>query len=241
MANEPVGTSIQTQYTDHLAAALAANQAEQAALTARLNKLQADEKWLAAALADTPQGTGAEPTLSLEPARPALSTPPSVEGTDEAAVPLPRTEKTAVSAAGAKKATPATKNPAAKKTAARAGAAPARKAAAKKPAARKTAAAGAGKAAKAEPTLGQLLSAILSKQPGEPKKVSEIQSELEATHPKRATSVQTVRNALQKLVEKEEFERASQQGTVFYTWPVSETAPALAGETKTEAPAPAAV
>ncbi|MEV6676214.1 hypothetical protein AB0N09_05005 [Streptomyces erythrochromogenes] len=236
MANEPVSTPTQTEYTDHLAAALAANQAEQAVLTGRLNKLQGEEKWLAAALADTPQHVGAEPTLSPEPVQSARSTPPVVDDTDAAAVPLPRTEKTADGAAPAKKATTAKKT-AAKKATAKAGAAPAKKAVA----AKKTAAAEAKETATAEPTLGQLLGAILSKQPGEPKKVSEIQSELEAAHPERATSVQTVRNALQRLVEKEELERGSQQGTVFYTWPVPEATPAPVAEVKAEEPAPAAV
>ncbi|MEU9420178.1 hypothetical protein [Streptomyces sp. NPDC048272] len=240
MANEPVSTPIQNEYTNHLAAALAANQSEQAVLTGRLNKLQGDEKWLAAALADTPQDVGAEPVLSPAPVQPAASPLPTVDGPDAAAVPLPRAEKPADGAAPAKKAT-AAKTATAKKAAVKPAAAPAKKTTAKKAATKKTAAAVAEETAKAEPTLGKLLGAILSQQPGEPKKVSEIQSELEAAHPERATSVQTIRNALQRLVEKDELERVSQQGTVFYTWPVPEAAPAPADETKAEEPAPAAV
>lgn len=235
MANEPVSTPIHNEYTTHLAAALAANQAEQAILTERLNKLQGDEKWLAAALADTPQHVGAEPVLSPEPVQPAHSTPPVADGPEAAAVPLPRTGKTTGGAAPAKKAAASSKGTA------KPAATPAKKTAAKKAAAKKTAAAAAGKPETTEPTLGQLLGALLSKQPGEPKKVSEIQSELEAAHPERATSVQTIRNALQQLVKKEKLERDSRQGTVFYTSPVPEANPAPSNESKAEEPAPASV
>ncbi|MET9693188.1 hypothetical protein ABZY81_32890 [Streptomyces sp. NPDC006514] len=248
MANEPVNTPIQTEYAEHLAAALAANQAEQATLSTRLGKLQGEEKWLAAALADTPSVVGAEPTPVPTPVptpalvRPASSAPPVRDGADAAAVPLPRAEKVAAGAAAVKKAT-AAKKPAAKKTATKtAAAAPAKKTAtAKQAAVKKTAVAAAGKTAQASPTLGRLLSDILSKQPGEPKKVSEIQSELEGAHPERATSVQTIRNALQRLVEKNGLERDNRQGVVLYTWPVPEATAASAAEVKGEEPAPAAV
>ncbi|MFD3468125.1 hypothetical protein ACFWWM_17480 [Streptomyces sp. NPDC058682] len=248
MANEPVNTPIQTEYAEHLAAALAANQAEQATLSTRLGKLQGEEKWLAAALADTPSVVGPEPTPVPVPApvpalvRPASSTPPVRDGADAAAVPLPRAEKVAAGAAAVKKAA-AAKKPVAKKTAAKtAVASPAKKTAtAKKAAVKKTAVAGAGTTAQASPTLGRLLSDILSKQPGEPKKVSEIQSELEEAHPERATSVQTIRNALQRLVEKNGLERDNRQGVVLYTWPVPEATAVSAAEVKGEEPAPAAV
>ncbi|WP_329106702.1 hypothetical protein [Streptomyces sp. NBC_01439] len=238
MANEPVNTPIQTEYAEHLAAALAANQAEQATLSTRLSKLQGEEKWLAAALADTPSIVVAEPTPVPTPtpvpalARPSSSAPPVRDGADAAAVPLPRAEK----------ATAARKTAAKKATAKTAAATPAKKTAtAKKAAAKKAAVAGAEKTAQASPTLGRLLSDILSKQPGEPKKVSEIQSELEEAHPERATSVQTIRNALQRLVEKHGLERDNRQGVVLYTWPVPEATPAPATEVKGEEPAPAAV
>ncbi|MFF4393953.1 hypothetical protein ACFY0G_45805 [Streptomyces sp. NPDC001552] len=250
MANKPVNTPIQTEYAEHLAAALAANQAEQATLSTRLGKLQAEEKWLAAALADTPSVVSAEPTLTpvptpvpvSVPVRPASSTPPVPDGADAAAVPLPRAEKLADAAASAKKAPAARKRAAKKATAKTAAATPPEKtAAAKKAAVKKTAVAGAEKTVEAGPTLGRLLSDILSKQPGEPKKVSEIQSELEEAHPERATSVQTIRNALQRLVAKNGLERDNRQGVVLYTWPVPEAAPAPAAEVKGEEPAPAAV
>ncbi|MFD6891150.1 hypothetical protein [Streptomyces sp. NPDC059957] len=237
MANEPVSTPTQSKYTDHLAAALAANQAEQAILTDRLSKLQGEEKWLAAALADTAQD--ADPAPAPAPAQTTRRTPPADEGTDTAAVPPPRAGKATASAVPATKTTTSGKT-AAKKATAKTGATPAkRNRTAKQTAATKTPAGEAQPPATAGPTLGRLLSAILSKQPGEPKKVSEIQSEFQAAHPERETSVQTLRNALQSLVKKEELEKVSQQGTVFYTWPVHEITPAPADQAKE--PVPAAV
>ncbi|MFF1414464.1 hypothetical protein ACFVX6_32535 [Streptomyces sp. NPDC058289] len=241
MANEPVSTPTQSKYTDHLAAALAANQAEQAILTERLSKLQGEEKWLTAALADTPQDVGPEPAPTPAPVQTARSTPAVGAGTDAAAVPAPRTAKTAADAVPVKKST-APRKTAAKKATAKAGATPAKKpVATKQTAAPMTATDVAKHPATAGPTLGQLLGAILSQQPGEPKKVSEIQSEFEATHPERETSVQTIRNALQSLVKKGELERVSQQGTVFYTWPVTEATPVPPDEAKAEETVPAAV
>ncbi|MFI5868252.1 hypothetical protein [Streptomyces sp. NPDC051546] len=230
MANEPVSTPTQSKYTGHLAAALAANQAEQAILSDRLSKLQGEEKWLAAALADSPQDADAEPAPA--PVQTTRHTPPAGEDTDTAAVPPPRAGKTSASTVPAKKtATPG--KTAAKKTTAKTGATPAKKnRAAKQTAATKTEAGEAQHPARTGPTLGQLLSAILSEQPGEPKKVSEIQSEFQAAHPEREPSVQTLRNALQSLVKKEELEKVSQQGTVFYTWPVHEITPAPTDEAK---------
>ncbi|MFE9484293.1 hypothetical protein ACFYNM_37655 [Streptomyces spororaveus] len=222
MANEPVNTPIQTAYTDHLAAALAANQAEQASLSTRLNKLQGEEKWLAAALADTPEAVGRE-LSPPEVAQPVASALPV--GEDAPAVPLPRAEEAGEA--------PAAKATTAKKTAAK------KSAAAKKPPVKQGAAGGAKQAAKAEPTLGKLLIAILSKQPGEPKKVSEIQAELDAAHPDRVTTVQTVRNALERLTKTDGLEKDTRQGMVLYTWP--EAAPAPAEEAKAKEAEPAAV
>ncbi|MEU9234040.1 hypothetical protein [Streptomyces subrutilus] len=239
MANEPINTPVQTEYAEHLAAALAANQAEQAALTARLDKLQGEEKWLTAALTDTPRAATEPPPA---PAQPARSTPPAGEGTDAAAVPLPRMEKPANGAAPTRKATTAARASDKKTTAKRTAEVPAKKTSAvKKTAAKKTAAAGAKETAQSQPTLAELLSAILSKLPGEPKKASEIQSELEAAHPDRATSVQTIRNALQRLVEKGRLERDNRQGMVLYTWPAPEATPPPSAEPKAEELTPAPV
>ncbi|MGW6417451.1 hypothetical protein [Streptomyces sp. NPDC055055] len=131
-------------------------------------------------------------------------------------------------AAGAKKS--AVQQPARAKTTATATARKASAGLAKK------GAAGGVKAAKAAaPTLGELLGGLLARQPGEPKKVSEIYAELEAAHPERATSHQVVRNALEKLVAKDGLEKDTRQGVVLYTWPGA-GAPAAAEATAAEQP-----
>ncbi|WP_327309736.1 hypothetical protein OG730_41415 (plasmid) [Streptomyces sp. NBC_01298] len=214
MASEPVNTPIQSKYAEQLAADLASNQAEQATLTARLSQLHAEEKWLTAAMesmppvGDAPAPTGAD----------LVAAAPVAVGVAEAAVPKPRANKKADGAGPAKKtAAKKTAEAPAKKTAA------AKKAPAKKTAAAKNAAATVPAVEEAvkpsEPTLGQLLSDVLSLQPGEPKKVTEIRTELEAAHPERAKSDPVVRAALEKLATKGVLEKSNQQGTVFYTWP----------------------
>ncbi|MFE2850209.1 hypothetical protein ACFXJO_03650 [Streptomyces lavendulae] len=220
MASEPVNTPIQSKYAEQLAADLATNQAEQAMLTARLSQLQAEEKWLTAAMesmppvGDAPAPKGAELVAAV----------PVADGVAEAAVPKPRANKKADGAGPAKKdaAAPAKKTAASKKT-------PAKKTvAAKKAAATVPAVEEAVKPS--GPTLGQLLSDLLSLQPGEPQKVSEIRTELEKAHPERAKSDPVVRSALESLVKKGVLEKSTQQGTVFYTWPVPEKAPAAVAE-----------
>ncbi|MFE4304845.1 hypothetical protein ACFRR6_02015 [Streptomyces sp. NPDC056891] len=214
MASEPVNTPIQSKYAEQLAADLATNQAEQATLTARLSQLQAEEKWLTSAMESMPPAGDAPAPTSAE----LVAASPVADGVAEAAVPKPRARKQAIGAGPAKTAS-------AKKTSA----APAKKtAAAKKTPAKKTAAAKKAPATvpaveetvkPSEPTLGQLLSEMLSLQPGEPKKVTEIRTELEAAHPERAKSDPVVRAALEKLAAKGVLEKSNQQGTVFYTWP----------------------
>ncbi|MFF9340268.1 MULTISPECIES: hypothetical protein [unclassified Streptomyces] len=223
MANEPINTPVQTEYEARLAAALEANQAEQATIAARLDKLRAEEKWITAALADTPSAVSAVPV-------PADAVAAVVE--DTAAVPLPRAENTVPAPA------PTAKRAARKGAARKAAAASVKTATGKKAAPKKTPAT-TKQGAAAEPTLGELLVALLSKQPGEPKKAGEIQSEMELAHPGRATSAQTVRNALEKLTVTSGLEKSKQQNTVFYTWPAA--APAPEDEAKAEEAAPAGV
>ncbi|MFJ9574767.1 hypothetical protein ACIRQF_00045 [Streptomyces sp. NPDC101191] len=170
MATNPVDTPIQPPYAAHLAAALEANQAEQATIIARLNKLQAEEKWLSAALTDRPSAHAAKPAT----ARSADSAPRAVADSEDTTVlPQPRTEETAPGAAPAAMAGTANK-PAPKKTTAwkitapRDAATPVRKPSTKKAAASKTTA-GAKRTKQSEPTLGQFLSTLLSREPGEPK------------------------------------------------------------------------
>ncbi|MET9622400.1 hypothetical protein ABZZ37_16785 [Streptomyces sp. NPDC006464] len=225
MADEPVNPPIRTKYAEQLAADLAANQTEQATLTARLNQLRQEEKWLAGTLESLPSSEGVQ-VSSPAADQPAGVAVPAPDPREEAAVPQPRTERTASSAPPAKKTT------ASKRTASKAAAEPAP---AKKTGARKTAPAKkpepaeavAKKTVKSQgPTLGELLAGLLSQQPGEPKKVAEIRAELETAHPRRVTSEQVVRNALTKLVAQGRLEKDNRQGVVLYTWPAASTAPA---------------
>ncbi|MFI5666260.1 hypothetical protein [Streptomyces sp. NPDC051704] len=222
MANEPVNTPIQTRYTQQLTTDLSANQAEQATLTTRLSQLQAEEKWLTTTLDSLRAADGSEPTPAQELASPASSAVLAGAGADKAAVPKPRTQKKTDGTTSARKAI--TKKAAVKT-------APARKSTAGK----KTAVKPADESAKpAEPTLGQLLTEILSKQPGEPKKVSEIRIELEAAHPQRASSDPVIRATLEKLVTKGVLEKDNRQRMVLYTWPAPRQTSAPASQTKPE-------
>ncbi|MFF5505883.1 hypothetical protein [Streptomyces roseolus] len=85
MPDEPVNTSIQAKYTEQLAADLAANQAEQATLTVRLNRLKEEKKWLTTMLDSLPAAA----------AEPVGDAAPDGTGAEEAAVPQPRAEKPA--------------------------------------------------------------------------------------------------------------------------------------------------
>ncbi|WP_073815168.1 hypothetical protein [Streptomyces sp. CB02261] len=280
MANEPVNTSIQNKYAEQLASDLASNQAEQATLTVRLSQLQEEEKWLTKTLESLPTAVEGETAADVESVG---STAPVAAGTEAAAVPQPRAEKTggtasvrkspAKKATAAKRATakaPASKKaPAAKKASAAKGVpaakeAPAEKApaaekaaveetqgakkaasgkapAAKKTAVKKATAASAKKTVKSVgPTLGELLKELLAQQPGEPKKVSEIGSELKAAHPERTTSDQVVRNTLERLVVKDGLEKDTRQGVVLYTWPTPEAHAPAAAQVRDGEPAEAA-
>ncbi|MFC8490000.1 hypothetical protein ACFUJU_04215 [Streptomyces sp. NPDC057235] len=242
MPNELNSTSIHTRYAEQLAADLAGNRAEQASIAARLEQLQAEEKWLITTLDSVPG-----------PIAPASGVTEPAKAVQEAAVPQPRetweaaparkpaarkpaARKAAAGKAPAKKA-PAAKRTAAKRTAAKTAKAPAEKPAAGKTAAGKTAAgkttakkATAGRAAEKKPsgslseaqsapTLGTLLDGLLDGFPGEPLKVSEIHAEFAKAHPERSTSVQVVRNALEGLVKKDRIEKDTRQGVALYTKP----------------------
>ncbi|MFF5390148.1 hypothetical protein ACFY5H_17440 [Streptomyces sp. NPDC013012] len=234
MPNELNSTSIHTRYAEQLAADLAGNRAEQASIAARLEQLQAEEKWLITTLDSVPG-----------PIAPASGVTEPAKAVQEAAVPQPReaaparkpaARKPAARKAAAGKA-PAKKAPAAKRTAAKRTAAKTAKAPAEKPAAGKTAAgkttpkkATAGRAAEKKPsgslseaqsapTLGTLLDGLLDGFPGEPLKVSEIHAEFAKAHPERSTSVQVVRNALEGLVKKDRIEKDTRQGVALYTKP----------------------
>ncbi|MEU2118036.1 hypothetical protein ABZ567_20885 [Streptomyces sp. NPDC016459] len=248
MPDEPISTSIQTKYAEQLAADLATNQSAQATLIGRLNLLKEEEKWLATTLDSLPSSAGesADEGVAADAGTEDVSVPQprARETTDTAALKQAPTKKTTAvkrpaKAAPAKKA-PAVvedaeveKAPVAKKAAAA-------RTAAQKPVVRKTTAAAKKAVKPTGPTLGELLKELLARQPGEPKKVSEISAELKTAHPERATSDQTVRNTLERLV-KDGLEKDTRQGLVLYTWPTAETpAPAAVAErAKDEEPAEA--
>ncbi|MFD3728865.1 hypothetical protein [Streptomyces sp. NPDC058671] len=227
MPDEPVSTSIQTKYAEQLAADLATNQSEQATLIVRLNRLKEEEKWLATTLESLPSSSG-EPTGEGVAAD---------AGTGDVAVPQPRVRETTV--ADVLKKAPPRKTTAAKRPAKKAAAA---KSAAQKPVVRQTTPAAKKAVKPTGPTLGELLKGLLALQPGEPKKVSEISAELKTAHPERATSEQTVRNTLERLV-KDGLEKDTRQGLVLYTWPAAETtaSAAVAEQARNEEPAKAAL
>ncbi len=234
MSEELENTSIREVYAQRIAADLERNRAEQeevgeriAALRARLERLKADERWLAGLR----QGTEAVRATGSNRTESHGDTPD--EGT-EASLPAPRQEErsdetaaqsgTARSATTAKKAgarttgdksagkTPARKGPTKKKTAA------------KKSTAKKTAAHRRG-----GPSLRELARECLEGR-SEPRSAAEITRELQAVHPERPMSVQLVRNALEKLVATGAAERSKQGANVFYT-PVERQAPSDAPQT----------
>lgn len=228
MPDEPLSPSIHTKYSEQLAADLAANRARQAELTGLLDQLQQEEKWYLSTLESMP---AAAPDVPASPA-PVSSADQGGDVAEEVGVPQPRAEKAGSGAATKAPAKKATGTKRAAKKAPVKNAPVKENAPAKKTAARKT--------AKAQgPTLGALLKQLLSQQPGEPKKVSEIRAELELVHPERATSDQVVRNTLERLVAKSMLERDNRQGVVLYTWPVPGDAPAAAAGAKDEEPAEA--
>ncbi|MFE3866360.1 hypothetical protein ACFXPT_39115 [Streptomyces goshikiensis] len=198
MANERVNTPIQTKYAEQLAADLKTNQAEQSTLTTRLHQLKEEEKWLATMLAPMLGDIGCEPTASLSGPAKSVSATRLVHDGSDDAS-VPRPRAGKV-ADGEVPVKPAK--------------------------ARKTAATGAAESPKG--TLAQLLTAVLSSQPGEPKKLSEICTELEGAYPGRTSSGPIVRGSLERLVTKGVLEKEQRQGTMLYLWPAPEKASAPA-------------
>lgn len=69
----------------------------------------------------------------------------------------------------------------------------------------------------AEEPLHRLVLDLLLEHAGHPRTVREVQEDLAKTHPARATSAQTVRNNLERLVKKELAEKGTKQGSAMYT------------------------
>lgn len=217
MAKEPEKT-IQSEYAQRYADHIAANRAEQTELTERLEQLKADEDWLVQQLAaatsaasTAPAGDGGKESPASTKGVRKPSAPAEAEADASSAVPQPRQDTQA-----------APSKPAARKKPASKGKAPVKRAPAKKTVAKKassTAATDSAAAAtKPEPPLHELVLAILLKTPGQPFVASEVADQLAQEHPGRATSVQTVRNNLETLVNKKKLaEKSLQQGSAMYT------------------------
>jgi hypothetical protein len=213
---EPTSQSLQSQYAEQFANHLTANREEQARLRQRLEQLVTDEAWLVKALetvsapdeteagAQAPQDKSAQPHDSTSgPAEPAEATE-ATESAGEASAAVPQQRQDKQTKASAKKTT-------AKKTAAKKSAAKKTTAAKKAPAVKETAARGG------EPTLGELLLAVLGKHAGQPRTAGEVAGDLEREYPERARDINTVRNTLERLVAKSRIERSKQKNTVLYT------------------------
>jgi hypothetical protein len=231
---EPTSQSLQSQYAEQFANHLSANREEQARLRQRLEQLVTDEAWLVKALetvsapdeteagAQAPQDKSAQPHDSTSgPAEPAEATE-ATESAVEASAAVPQQRQDKQTKASAKKTT-------AKKTAARKSAAKKTTTAKKASAVKETAARGG------EPTLGELLLAVLGKYAGQPRTASEVAGDLEREYPERARDINTVRNTLERLVAKSRIERSKQKNTVLYT--VVESAPTVDGAAVTASPA----
>ncbi|WP_217127905.1 hypothetical protein [Streptomyces sp. AC558_RSS880] len=246
---QPTTESLQSQYAEQFANHLEANREEQTRLRARLEQLVIDEAWLVKALqtlsvpdeskagARVPQDESAQPHDSTSgPAGPAEATE-AAESAVEASAAVPQRQdkqaeasakkttakktagkKTAVKKSAARKPTTAQQAPTANKTTAK-----------KVPAAKETV------VRDGEPTLGELLLAVLGKYAGQPRTASEVAGDLEREYPERARDINTVRNTLERLVAKNRIERSKQKNTVLYT--VVESAPTADGVAVKAAPA----
>ncbi|MFF7858751.1 hypothetical protein [Streptomyces sp. NPDC007904] len=238
---EPTSQSLQSQYAEQFANHLSANREEQARLRQRLEQLVTDEAWLVKALetvsapdenetdagAQAPQDKSAQPHDSTSgPAEPAEATE-ATESAGEASAAVPQQRQDKQTKASAKKTT--AKKTAAKKSTVKKSAAKKTTAAKKAPAVKETAARGG------EPTLGELLLAVLGKYAGQPRTAGEVAGDLEREYPERARDINTVRNTLERLVAKSRIERSKQKNTVLYT--VVESAPAADGAAVKASPA----
>ncbi|MGW6144416.1 hypothetical protein [Streptomyces sp. NPDC055140] len=213
MANAPANT-IQTKYAQQWADDLQANRTRQGELTQELEQLKTDEAWLLQHLKDVPTTATSATNAAVAEDAPAKDE----SGDSTATVPQPRQD------APAKAAAKKTAKAAAKKTAKAAS----KKAAAKKTTARKPAVKAAPKDPvgqampekanePAKPPLHELMLAMLLKMPGEPRTTKELHTQLAEEHPDRATTMQTVRNSLDRLIATSRGERTKQGNTVMYS------------------------
>ncbi|MCX4826932.1 hypothetical protein OG883_45685 [Streptomyces sp. NBC_01142] len=202
MAESSDNTPIQSRYAEQYAADLKANREEQAKLQGRLEQLHAEEAWLLKQQQNAPAAEEAG-----APAEEAASQ----------AVPQPRQEATKATAApsGAKK-------PARSKASGKVASAPKKKAAATKATAKAPVEKATEKVVEAtktaEPPLHELVLRVLRTHPGHPHLAREVHTELVEKHG-RPTSIQVVRNNLERLVKKGTIEKENKQNSAMYTAP----------------------
>lgn len=221
--------------------------AELQKLQRRLAQLKVDEAWLAqaqgslpgapalsepeaepaAVAAEAPSTDKAEQPETSAPAEAVTDAPQSVpqqrqDGPVNAEQPKQPTKKaaTAKKKTAAKTTAKKTTAKAAKKTVTKKASAKtsaAEQAAEPEAAAPKAPAEKASAEEKPGPPLRELILALLLKTPGEPQYAREVSDQLAQEHPSRATSIQTVRNVLNRLAEKDVIEKANRQGSPMYT------------------------
>ncbi|MET7549714.1 hypothetical protein ABZS94_28775 [Streptomyces sp. NPDC005500] len=208
MANEP--EDLRSMYAQRFAADREANRKEQESVSAqitemqgRLKQLKADELLLSdmqglVASSAEPQSTPAvlDADAPAEAASPQAVPPPRQESVTRGTTAPSRARKTSRAKAPGKVTQSAPKKAAAKKTATKTDAKKA-----------------------AEPSLSELVLGLLLAHAGEPRITREVHADLEAVHPKRATTIQTVRNILDSLANKEVIEKEKKQGSAMYTAP----------------------
>ncbi|MEU9444474.1 hypothetical protein AB0D42_27025 [Streptomyces sp. NPDC048304] len=86
------------------------------------------------------------------------------------------------------------------------------------------------------PTLQELILPLLATSQGHPQTAREVFDAFKTEHPKRATSVQVVRNNLEQLVKNNRAEKSQQQGSVMYTALAEADNAAAAGGEAEQAP-----
>ncbi|WP_406340126.1 hypothetical protein OG987_42475 [Streptomyces sp. NBC_01620] len=198
---------LQSRYAQQFAADREANRKEQESVSAQITELQERLKQLKAdeVLLSNMQGVVA--AAAEQQSAPAVLEADAPADAAPQAVPPPRQEaRTKETSAPSR----------AKKTARTKASGKATQSAPKKVVAKATVAkTGAKKSA--EPSLSELVLGLLLVHAGEPRLTREVHADLEAAHPERATTVQTVRNILDGLANKKVIEKAKKQGSAMYT------------------------
>ncbi|MFE4925160.1 hypothetical protein [Streptomyces sp. NPDC056661] len=195
---------IRSRYAEQFAADSEANRKEQEGVSAQITELQERLKQLKAdeiLLSDMQRVVAA--AAEQQDASAVLETDTPAEAASQA-VPPPRQETRTQETATASRA---------KKTARSKGPGKVARSAPKKTVAK------TGDKKSAEPPLSELVLGLLLVHAGEPRLTREVHADLEAAHPTRATTLQTVRNSLDALAKKGVIEKEKKQGSAMYTAP----------------------